>query len=142
MLKPALSRGELHCIGATTLNEYHQHIEKDPALERRFAPVFVEEPSAEETIEMLKGLRSRYEEHHKVKISDEALRAAAFLSERYVKDRFLPDKAIDLVDESASKLRIAIFSLPEDLKKIKWNSANWPAKKRLPGKTAITKTGR
>lgn len=119
MLKPALSRGELHCIGATTLNEYHQHIEKDPALERRFAPVFVEEPSAEETIEMLKGLRSRYEEHHKVKISDEALRAAAFLSERYVKDRFLPDKAIDLVDESASKLRIAIFSLPEDLKKMK-----------------------
>jgi len=119
MLKPALARGELRCIGATTLDEYHQHVEKDSALERRFAPIFVEEPSADETIEMLKGLRPRYEEHHKVVISDEAIRAAAVLSERYVKDRFLPDKAIDLIDEGASKLRIAIFSLPEDLKKIK-----------------------
>jgi len=116
MLKPALARGELHCIGATTLDEYHQHIEKDSALERRFAPIFVEEPSIEETIEMLKGLRPRYEEHHQVVISDEAIEAAARLSDRYVKDRFLPDKAIDLIDESASKLRIAIFSLPDDLK--------------------------
>ena len=119
MLKPALARGELHCIGATTVEEYHQHIEKDSALERRFAPIFVEEPTVEETIEMLKGLRQRYEEHHHVVISDEAVRAAAYLSDRYVKDRFLPDKAIDLIDESASKLRIAIFSLPEDLKKMK-----------------------
>ncbi len=119
MLKPALSRGELRCIGATTINEYHQHIEKDPALERRFAPIFVEEPSTAETIEMLKGVRPRYEEHHKVVISDEAIQAAAYLSERYVKDRFLPDKAIDLIDESASKLRIEIFSLPADLKKMK-----------------------
>jgi ATP-dependent Clp protease ATP-binding subunit ClpC len=119
MLKPALARGELRCIGATTLDEYHKHIEKDSALERRFAPIFVEEPSVEETIEMLKGLRPRYEEHHQVTISDEAIRAAAYLSDRYVKERFLPDKAIDLIDESASKLRIAIFSLPEDLKKMK-----------------------
>nr|MBC7245970.1 AAA family ATPase [Chloroflexota bacterium] len=119
MLKPALARGELRCIGATTLDEYHQHIEKDSALERRFAPIFVEEPSVEETIEMLKGLRPRYEEHHQVAISDEAIEAAARLSDRYVKDRFLPDKAIDLIDEAASKLRIAIFSLPEDLKKMK-----------------------
>jgi len=144
MLKPALSRGELHCIGATTVNEYHQHIEKDPALERRFAPIFVEEPSADETIEMLKGVRPRYEEHHKVVISDEAIRAAAYLSERYVKDRFLPDKAIDLIDESASKLRIEIFSLPEELKKMKmemgrlqgeeesaWQSRNYEQAARL-----------
>jgi len=119
MLKPALARGELRCIGATTLDDYHQHIEKDSALERRFAPIFVEEPTVEETIEMLKGLRPRYEEHHQVAISDEAIEAAARLSDRYVKDRFLPDKAIDLIDEAASKLRIAIFSLPEDLKKMK-----------------------
>jgi len=119
MLKPALARGELHCIGATTLDEYHKHIEKDSALERRFAPIFVEEPSVEETVEMLKGLRPLYEEHHKVVISDEAIAAAARLSSRYVKDRFLPDKAIDLIDEAASKLRIAIFSLPNDLKEMK-----------------------
>lgn len=119
MLKPALARGELRCIGATTLDDYHQHIEKDSALERRFAPIFVEEPTVEETIEMLKGLRPRYEEHHQVAISDEAIEAAARLSDRYVKDRFLPDKAIDLIDEAASKLRIAIFSLPEDLKQMK-----------------------
>jgi ATP-dependent Clp protease ATP-binding subunit ClpC len=119
MLKPALARGELRCIGATTLDEYHKHIEKDSALERRFAPIYVEEPSVRDTVEMLKGLRSLYEEHHSVSISDEALEAAAKLSERYVKDRFLPDKAIDLVDEAASKLRVAIFSLPDDLKKLK-----------------------
>jgi ATP-dependent Clp protease ATP-binding subunit ClpC len=119
MLKPALSRGELRCIGATTLDEYHQHVEKDSALERRFAPIFVEEPTVDETVDMLKGLRPRYEEHHKVVISDEAINAAARLSDRYVKDRFLPDKAIDLVDEAASKLRITIFSLPDDLRKMK-----------------------
>ncbi len=119
MLKPALARGELRCIGATTLDEYHQHVEKDSALERRFSPIFVEEPTVEETVDMLKGLRSRYEEHHKVVISDEAINAAARLSDRYVKDRFLPDKAIDLVDEAASKLRIEIFSLPDELRKMK-----------------------
>ncbi|MES0343960.1 MAG: ATP-dependent Clp protease ATP-binding subunit, partial [Anaerolineales bacterium] len=102
MLKPALSRGELQCIGATTLDEYHKHIEKDAALERRFAPLYVEEPSVEETIEMLKGLRDRYEAHHKVRFKDEALVAATKLSQRYVTDRHLPDKAIDLMDEAAA----------------------------------------
>jgi ATP-dependent Clp protease ATP-binding subunit ClpC len=106
MLKPALSRGELQCIGATTLNEYREHIEKDKALERRFQPVFIDEPSADDTIEMLKGLKPRYEAHHKIQIDDSALVAAAKLSQRYIADRFLPDKAIDLIDEAASKLRI------------------------------------
>ena len=119
MLKPALARGELRCIGATIVDQYHQHIEKDSALERRFAPIYVEEPGVGETVDMLKGLRPLYEEHHEVVISDEAIEAAARLSDRYVKDRFLPDKAIDLVDEAASKLRIAIFSLPDDLKEMK-----------------------
>ena len=119
MLKPALSRGELQCIGATTLDEYHKHIEKDAALERRFAPLYVEEPSIEETIEMLKGLRDRYEAHHKVRFSDEALVAAARLSQRYVTDRHLPDKAIDLMDEAAAKLRVALYSLPPELKELK-----------------------
>ncbi|MCS7247635.1 MAG: AAA family ATPase [Anaerolineales bacterium] len=119
MLKPALARGELQCIGATTLDEYRKYIEKDAALERRFAPVFVEEPSVEETIQMLRGLRDRYEAHHKVHFSDEALVAAARLSARYVTDRRLPDKAIDLMDEAAAKLRIALYSLPPDLKALK-----------------------
>ncbi len=116
MMKPALARGELQCIGATTLDEYRNHIEKDPALERRFSPVFVEEPSVDETIGMLYGLRSRYEEHHQVKISDEAVEAAAKLSQRYVVDRFLPDKAIDLMDEAAAKLRVSIYLMPPELK--------------------------
>ena len=119
MLKPALSRGELQCIGATTLDEYHKHIEKDAALERRFAPLYVEEPTVEETIEMLQGLRDRYEAHHKVRFSDEALVAAAKLSQRYVADRHLPDKAIDLIDEAAAKLRVALYSLPPELKQLK-----------------------
>ncbi len=119
MLKPALSRGELQCIGATTLDEYHKHIEKDAALERRFAPLYVDEPSVEETIEMLKGLRDRYEAHHKVRFSDEALVAATRLSQRYVTDRHLPDKAIDLIDEAAAKLRVALYSLPPELKELK-----------------------
>jgi ATP-dependent Clp protease ATP-binding subunit ClpC len=119
MLKPALARGELHAIGATTLDEYHKHIEKDAALERRFAPVYVEEPSVQDTIQMLMGLRDRYEAHHKVRFSDEALIAAARLSARYVTDRHLPDKAIDLMDESAAKLRVALYSLPPDLKDMK-----------------------
>ncbi|HLE14052.1 MAG TPA: AAA family ATPase [Anaerolineales bacterium] len=119
MLKPALARGELHAIGATTLDEYHKHIEKDAALERRFAPVYVEEPNIEDTIQMLMGLRDRYEAHHKVRFSDEAIVAAARLSARYVTDRHLPDKAIDLMDESAAKLRVALYSLPPDLKMMK-----------------------
>jgi ATP-dependent Clp protease ATP-binding subunit ClpC len=119
MLKPALSRGELQCIGATTLDEYHKYIEKDAALERRFAPVYVEEPSVADTIKMLHGLRDRYEAHHKVRFSDAALEAAAHLSDRYVTERHLPDKAIDLVDESAAKLRVALYSLPADLKEKK-----------------------
>jgi len=119
MLKPALARGELHAIGATTLDEYHKHIEKDAALERRFAPVYVEEPNVEDTIAMLQGLRDRYEAHHKVRFSDEALIASARLSDRYVTDRHLPDKAIDLMDESAAKLRVALYSLPPELKEMK-----------------------
>lgn len=119
MLKPALARGELHAIGATTLDEYHKHIEKDAALERRFAPVYVEEPNVEDTIEMLQGLRDRYEAHHKVRFSDEALIASARLSHRYVTDRHLPDKAIDLMDEAAAKLRVALYSLPPNLKEMK-----------------------
>jgi ATP-dependent Clp protease ATP-binding subunit ClpC len=119
MLKPALSRGELHAIGATTLDEYHKHIEKDAALERRFAPVYVEEPSVDDTIKMLQGLRDRYEAHHKVRFSDNALVEAARLSARYVTDRHLPDKAIDLMDEAAAKLRVALYSLPPDLKETK-----------------------
>ncbi len=119
MLKPALARGELQCVGATTLDEYRKYIEKDAALERRFAPVFVDEPSVEETIDMLRGLRDRYEAHHKVRISDQALVAAANLSHRYVTDRHLPDKAIDLIDEAAAKLRVALFTLPPDLKGMK-----------------------
>src|SRR3970040_1521749 len=119
MLKPALARGELHAVGATTLDEFHKHIEKDAALERRFAPVYVEEPSVEDTIQMLQGLRDRYEAHHKVRFSDEALVAAARLSSRYVTDRHLPDKATALSDEAAAKLRVALYSLPAELKTMK-----------------------
>jgi ATP-dependent Clp protease ATP-binding subunit ClpC len=118
MLKPALARGELQCIGATTLDEYRKHIEKDAALERRFAPVYVEEPSVEDTVEILKGLRPRYEEHHQVKITDEALEAAAKLSSRYLSGRFLPDKAIDLIDEAASKKHIEAVYVPSDQAKL------------------------
>ena len=116
MLKPALARGELQTVGATTLDEYRKHIEKDAALERRFAPVLVGEPSVEDTILMLRGLRHKYEDHHNLKITDEALVAAAQLSERYINDRFLPDKAIDLIDEASSKVRIEMFSMPAELK--------------------------
>jgi ATP-dependent Clp protease ATP-binding subunit ClpC len=119
MMKPALARGELQCVGATTLDEYRRYIERDSALERRFAPVFVDEPSVDETIEMLRGLRDRYEAHHKVTFSDDALVAAAKLSHRYVTDRHLPDKAIDLMDESAAKLRVALYTLPDELKELK-----------------------
>lgn len=119
MMKPALARGELNAIGATTLDEYRQHIEKDSALDRRFAPVFVDEPSVEDTIEMLYGLRDRYEAHHKVTISDEAIEASVRLAARYINDRKLPDKAIDLLDESAAKVRVALFSMPPRLKEMK-----------------------
>lgn len=119
MLKPALARGELQCVGATTLDEYRQYIERDAALERRFAPVFVDEPSVEETIDMLRGLRDRYEAHHNVVFSDAAIVAAVKLSSRYVTDRRLPDKAIDLMDEAAAKLRVALHTLPPDLKELK-----------------------
>ena len=119
MMKPALARGELHAIGATTPDEYRQYIEKDKALERRFAPVWLDEPSVEETIEVLKGVRSRYEEHHKVEITDEGLVAAARLSDRYLTERFLPDKAIDLIDESASKIVIEAQSLTPELRELK-----------------------
>jgi ATP-dependent Clp protease ATP-binding subunit ClpB len=115
MLKPMLARGELHCIGATTLDEYRKHIEKDAALERRFQTVLVNEPSVEDTISILRGLRERYELHHKVHIQDAALVAAAQLSHRYISDRFLPDKAIDLIDEAAAKLRTEMESMPEEL---------------------------
>jgi ATP-dependent Clp protease ATP-binding subunit ClpB len=115
MLKPALARGELRCIGATTLDEYRKHIEKDAALERRFQPIIVDQPSVEETISILRGLKERYEVHHGVRIVDAAIVAAAVLSNRYITDRFLPDKAIDLIDEAASKLRIEIDSLPTEL---------------------------
>ncbi|MDP3832313.1 MAG: Clp protease N-terminal domain-containing protein, partial [Ignavibacteriaceae bacterium] len=115
ILKPALARGDLHCVGATTLNEYKKYIEKDAALERRFQPVLVSEPSEEDAISILRGLKERYEVHHGVRITDSAIVAAVQLSNRYISDRFLPDKAIDLIDESASKLRIEIDSMPEEL---------------------------
>ncbi len=115
MLKPALARGDLHCVGATTLDEYRQHIEKDAALARRFQPVFVSEPSVEETVSILRGLKEKYELHHGVRITDSAIVAAATLSNRYITDRFLPDKAIDLVDEAASRLRMEVDSKPEDI---------------------------
>jgi ATP-dependent Clp protease ATP-binding subunit ClpB len=119
MLKPALARGELHAIGATTVNEYRKHVEKDPALERRFQPVFVGEPSVADTISILRGLKERYELHHKVRIQDAALVEAARLSHRYISDRFLPDKAIDLVDEAASRLRIEIDSMPTEVDEVR-----------------------
>src|SRR5262249_13487757 len=115
MLKPPLARGELRCIGATTLDEYRKHIEKDAALERRFQPVFVGEPSVEATIAILRGLKERYEVHHGVRIQDSALVAAATLSHRYISDRFLPDKAVDLVDEAASRLRMELDSMPAEI---------------------------
>ena len=118
LIKPMLARGELHCIGATTLDEYHQYIEKDPALERRFQPVLVQEPTVEDTIAILRGLKEKYEGHHGVRISDAALVAAVRLSNRYITDRFLPDKAIDLIDEAAARVRIDIASKPEKLDEV------------------------
>ena len=116
MLKPMLARGELHCIGATTLNEYRMYIEKDAALERRFQPVMVEEPTVEDTISILRGLKERYEVFHGVKITDGALVSAATLSNRYITDRFLPDKAIDLVDEACALIKTELDSMPMELR--------------------------
>src|SRR5699024_9943757 len=118
ILKPSLSRGELQCIGATTLDEYRKYIEKDAALERRFQPIQVDEPTLDETIQILKGLRDRYEAHHRVTITDDAIEAAASLSERYISDRFLPDKAIDLIDEAGSKVRLRSYTVPPNLKEL------------------------
>src|SRR5437762_10675750 len=115
LLKPALARGELRCVGATTLDEYRKRIEKDPALERRFQPILVQEPSVEDTIAILRGLKERYELHHGVRITDGAIVAAATLSHRYITDRFLPDKAIDLMDEAGARLRMQVDSKPEEL---------------------------
>src|SRR5207245_4298050 len=119
MLKPALARGELHCVGATTLDEYRKNIEKDAALERRFQPIYVGEPSVEDTISILRGIKEKYELHHGVRITDGAIVAAATLADRYIADRFLPDKAIDLVDETAAQLRMEITSDPQELDDIK-----------------------
>jgi len=118
LLKPALARGLLHCVGATTLDEYRKYVEKDAALARRFQSVFVGEPTVEDTISILRGIREKYEQHHKVRVADSALVAAATLSNRYISDRFLPDKAIDLVDEAASRLRMQVDSKPEELDEI------------------------
>merc|ERR1712091_805384 len=118
ILKPALARGELQCIGATTLDEYRKHIERDAALERRFQPVTVGEPSIPDTIEILRGLRERYEQHHRLKITDAALDAAATLGDRYISDRFLPDKAIDLIDEAGSRVRLLNSKLPPAAKEV------------------------
>ena len=115
LIKPALARGELHCIGATTLDEYRKYVEKDAALARRFQPVIVAEPTLEDTISILRGIKEKYELHHGVRITDGSLVAAATLSNRYITDRFLPDKAIDLIDEAASRLRMEVDSKPEDL---------------------------
>ena len=116
ILKPMLARGELQTIGATTLDEYRKHIEKDAALERRFQPIQVDEPSVEDTVEILRGLRDRYEAHHRVSITDEALQAAATMADRYISDRFLPDKAVDLIDEAGARLRIQRMSTPPEIK--------------------------
>src|SRR5947209_7565649 len=118
LLKPALARGELHCVGATTLDEYKKNVEKDAALARRFQPIYVNEPSVEDTISILRGLKDRYEQHHGVRITDSALVAAATLSHRYISDRFLPDKAIDLIDEAAARLKMQVDSKPEELDSI------------------------
>ena len=119
ILKPLLARGEIQLVGATTLNEYRKYIEKDSALERRFSPVNVSEPSDKDTIKILKGIRDKYEAHHGVKITDEAIEAAVTMSVRYINDRFLPDKAIDLIDEAASRAKLKTFTEPERFKRIR-----------------------
>ena len=134
IIKPALARGELQCIGATTLDEYRKHIEKDPALERRFQPVKVFEPTAEETLAILEGLRERYEQHHQVKITDEALRASVMLSDRYISDRRLPDKAIDLMDEAGSRVRLRRYKKTPKVRELEEQLQQHA--KRLKGRAA------
>jgi ATP-dependent Clp protease ATP-binding subunit ClpB len=130
-LKPALARGELRAVGATTLAEYQKYLEKDKALERRFQKVIIDEPTTEDTISILRGLKERYENYHKVQIKDEAIISAVELSHRYVTERFLPDKAIDLVDEACAKLRIEVDSLPEPLDEVlKEKSGNWKLREK------------
>lgn len=131
LLKPMLARGELHCIGATTLDEYSKYIEKDPALERRFQTVMANKPSVEDTISILRGLKERYEVFHGVKIHDNALIAAATLSNRYITDRFLPDKAIDLVDEACAMIRTEMDSMPQELDEISRSIMRTKLRKRL-----------
>ncbi len=142
MLKPALARGELRCVGATTLDEYRKYVEKDAALERRFQPVFVEEPSGEDTIAILRGLKGRYEVHHGVRIKDSALVAAATLSNRYISDRFLPDKAIDLVDEAASKLKIEIDSVPTEIDELERKTIQLEMEKQALSKETDAASGK
>ena len=142
IIKPALARGELQCIGATTLNEFRKHIEKDSALERRFQPVMVGEPSVEETVEILMGLRDRYEAHHKVVITDEALAAAAKLSDRYITDRFLPDKAVDLIDEASSRVRLQATLPPHEIRDIDAQLRRVIAEKESVVKNARVRQGR
>jgi len=137
MLKPALARGELHCVGATTLNEYRQYVEKDAALERRFQKVLVDEPNEEDTIAILRGLKERYEVHHGVDITDSAIIAAAKLSQRYITDRQLPDKAIDLIDEAASRIRMEIDSKPEVMDKLERRLIQLKIEREAVKKTAI-----
>ena len=130
ILKPLLARGEVQVVGATTLNEYRKYIEKDSALERRFSPVTVGEPTEEETIKILEGLRDKYEAHHNVKITEEAIKAAVDLSIRYINDRFLPDKAIDLMDEAASRVKMRTYTMPDSIKEIEEKIATWIEKKK------------
>src|SRR2546423_14397924 len=130
MLKPMLARGELRTIGATTIDEYRKYIEKDAALERRFQPVLVNEPTVEDTIAILRGLKERYEVHHGVRITDSAIVAAAVLSPRYITDRFLPDKAIDLIDQAASKLRIELTSMPQEIDELSRRMTQLPIEKQ------------
>ena len=139
MLKPALARGELHCVGATTLDEYRKHIEKDAALARRFQPVFVSEPTVEDTISILRGIKEKYEVHHGVRITDGAIVAAATLSHRYITDRFLPDKAIDLIDEAAARLRMQVDSKPEAARRAR--PPHHPAQDRARGAAEGERSG-
>ena len=139
ILKPSLARGELQLIGATTVEEYRKYIEKDSALERRFQPVTVEEPTETEAVEILRGLKGRYEEHHKVTITDEALEAAVKLSARYINDRFLPDKAIDLIDEASSKVRLAGFAEPPEIKNLRRILRRWKNRRKTPSVQKLTK---
>ena len=142
ILKPMLARGELQTIGATTLDEYRKHLEKDAALERRFQPIKVEEPSLAHTIEILQGLRDRYEQHHQVTITDQALVAAANLADRYISDRFLPDKAIDLIDEAGSRLRIRRMSTPPEHRKLEEESSRLRTARKPPSRTRTSKRRR